>query len=85
MPADFIMVLNQALQILGWQENLVDDEMPPKWMWHLDWELETHFKLVKKRRDEKYGNPPEQLSIEDDPSLEENLEFLEWEKELRGK
>jgi hypothetical protein len=24
-------------------------------MWHLDWELDAHFAIVKRKRDEKYG------------------------------
>ena len=30
--------------------------MPPKWMWHLDWELETHFEIIKSKREVKYGS-----------------------------
>jgi hypothetical protein len=29
--------------------------MPPRWMWHLDWELENHFIKVDRIRDQKYG------------------------------
>jgi hypothetical protein len=54
-PADFIVALDQAITITNWLDNLSSDELPPRWMWHLDWELEIHFEKVKAERDKKYG------------------------------
>ena len=53
MPADLMLVIDHSLRILNWQENLLEDEMPAKWMWHLDSELETHFAIVKENRNKK--------------------------------
>ena len=36
--------------ILAWQENLPEDEMPPRWMWTLPDELNRHFRDVRARR-----------------------------------
>lgn len=56
IPADLFSAIDHANRVLGWQENLMDDEMPERWKWHLDWEIETHFELVKSARDKKYGS-----------------------------
>jgi len=56
-PSDLISAIDQALKILSWQENLPSDEMPPRWMWHLDWELEAHFTKIKNERDRKFAQP----------------------------
>lgn len=55
--------------------------MPPYWMWHLDWEIESWFKTVQRKRDQKYGNTS---SADEDVDYEENALFDDWEKELRG-
>lgn len=36
--------------ILGWQENLVREEQPPRWMWAFDEELEVWFDRVDQQR-----------------------------------
>jgi len=82
VPAEFVSALNHALTILSWQENLPSDEMPPYWMWSLDWEIEKHFKIVQTRREAKYGDAPP--PIEDDDEYEENEFFAEMEREMRG-
>lgn len=46
--------------ILSWQENLPEDEMPPEWMWSVDHELEIWFEKLKDARAEKYGTPREE-------------------------
>ena len=56
IPVDLFFAIDHALRIVNWQENLTEDEMPPKWMWHLDWELETHFEIIKSKREVKYGS-----------------------------
>lgn len=43
--------VSHALQIVHWQENLAGDDMPPRWMWHLDDALNDHFSAVQFRRD----------------------------------
>ena len=44
--------------------------MPPYWMWHLDWEIESWFVKVKEAREKKYGS--DSSSANDDASFEEN-------------
>jgi hypothetical protein len=36
--------------VLAWQENLPEDEMPPRWMWTLPEELDRHFRDVRAKR-----------------------------------
>jgi hypothetical protein len=56
MPNDLHTAIEQAIRILSWQENLATDEMPPRWMWHLDWEIEGHFERVDAARNAKYAS-----------------------------
>ena len=80
-PAEFVDALDHALTILAWQENLTSDEMPPMWMWHLDWELNDWFKIVKQKRDEKFGLDS---SSQNDNDYEENDLFDEMKKDFTG-
>lgn len=52
-----MIAIEHAYRVLGWQENLQEDEMPPQWMWHLEHEIEPWFDEVKRRREEKHGRP----------------------------
>jgi hypothetical protein len=38
------------MTILGWYENLPQEDMPPRWMWHLNDDLERHFEKMKAKR-----------------------------------
>lgn len=49
------MAIEHANRVITWQENLLEDEMPPSWMWHLDTELEAWFDDVAAKRKERYG------------------------------
>jgi hypothetical protein len=40
----------RAALILHWQENLTEKEMPPKWMWGLDEDLNRHFERLNEER-----------------------------------
>lgn len=42
--------------VLGWQENLQKDEIPPEWMWTLDEDLEAWFQDVEEARKAKYSS-----------------------------
>lgn len=55
LPCDLSMAIDQAYRIAFWQENLQSEEMPPKWMWHLEHELDPWFEEVDQIRKEKYG------------------------------
>lgn len=70
IPADIMNVINHALLIISWQENLPSEEIPKYWMWHLDWEIEEWFKKVKIERDIKYGT---QTAEVDDSSVRNEL------------
>lgn len=81
-PADLQNAIDHALKIISWQENLSPDEVPPIWMWTLDHELETWFKEVKRKRDQKCGRSS-------DPNYEgelyggENVLYERMQEELR--
>lgn len=42
--------------IIGWQENIVQEEIPPRWMWPFDAELEAWFDRVDQERRERSGD-----------------------------
>jgi hypothetical protein len=42
--------------VISWQENLLEGEMPPDWMWPYQDELEVWFEEVDRKRKEK-NNP----------------------------
>ena len=79
MPNDLFLVMEHALRILSWQENLTSDECPPSWMWGLDWEIEAWFDKVKIDRDRKYGKTPKpgdsDFNDEGGGMFEENVYF----------
>lgn len=41
---------SHAGMILGWQEHLSSDEMPPRWMWELEEDLQRHFEELADAR-----------------------------------
>lgn len=38
--------------IAFWQENLLEKDMPPRWMWSLDEELSRHFERIREKDDD---------------------------------
>ena len=68
VPADLALAIDHGHKILNWQENLMSEEMPPKWMWHLDWELEKWFEEVEISRKSKYDGGPDD-SLEEVPMM----------------
>lgn len=73
VPADLITAIEQAVRILSWQENLLSKDMPPQWMWVLDWEIDNWFKKIDEERDNNRsggGNgtrgPREKVEFQDD-------------------
>jgi|JI9StandDraft_1071089.scaffolds.fasta_scaffold50678_2 hypothetical protein len=80
---DLFVVIEHALRVLSWQENLTSDECPPSWMWHLDWEIETWFKKIQSERDSKYGGNKNKTIDEDDGGMwEENVYFERMKESL---
>lgn len=51
------MAITHAHNVLHWQENLFEDDMPPAWMWPLSEELDDFFEEVMARRKERGGRP----------------------------
>lgn len=87
IPADLFAIINHALIIISWQENLQADEIPPHWMWHLDWELEDWWKKVERLRNAKYGITDDTMNEVDENgnfTYEENSLFAEFEESLKG-
>lgn len=63
--------IEHAYRIISWQENLVTEEVPPKWMWAHEHELEEWFEEVKALREQKYGGGPD-TGHDDDPGMMSN-------------
>lgn len=82
VPSDLFYAVEHALRILSWQENLLPEEMPPQWMWHLDWEIEAWFDKIKAKREQERGGP-----AADDPNAEyvENEYYHEMMSRIKGK
>lgn len=51
--------MDQVYKILSWYENLSANEIPPSWMWHLDWELEDWFLEIDRIRNGDIGDGPD--------------------------
>lgn len=47
--------VSHAYRVIGWQENLTEDECPPVWMWPFEDELEVWFEEVDRKRKDKWG------------------------------
>jgi hypothetical protein len=65
VPYDLVVAIEQGYTILGWYENLTNEERPPKWTWHLDHELVEWFKELDRKRKEKFN-----IDSDDDESPE---------------
>ena len=55
MPYDLVRAIEHASQVIDWQENFTEEDMPPQWMWPFVEELEIWFEEVDNRR--KEGRP----------------------------
>lgn len=45
-----VKAIELADRVCGWLENLPSEEMPPRWMWTVDRELDNHWKWVEAER-----------------------------------
>lgn len=63
------MAVSHALTVIGWQENLLSEEMPPEWMWPLTDELEEWFEAVSARRKDGTSRDDD---LEDAPDMMQN-------------
>jgi hypothetical protein len=48
------LAIQHASLVVTWQENMLEDDMPPRWMWTLDEELNEHFQKLRSKR--KHGD-----------------------------
>lgn len=54
-PADLVRAIQFANRVLAWQEDLLEEEMPPEWMWLFEDELEPWFDEVMRNRKAKFS------------------------------
>lgn len=45
-------MVSWAMTIISWQDNMLKEDVPPRWMWALDDELVKHFERIRDRRDD---------------------------------
>jgi hypothetical protein len=84
VPADLLRAVNHAHVILGWQENLTNEEIPPEWMWSLDDELEEWFDEVGAARRERLGQPAPSRRDEEVPMMSNDLAAAKRAKARRS-
>jgi hypothetical protein len=51
VPHDLMTAIEHGQKVISWYENLPEEEIPPRWMWPLDHELETWFLEMKRIRE----------------------------------
>ena len=57
---DLLRAISHANKILDWHENMVEDDIPPEWMWTFDEALNEWFEDLKASR----ANPtPEHTEV----------------------
>ena len=69
---DLLRAVQHAERIISWQENLIEEEMPPVWMWPFEDRLSVWFEQVKAKRESGVSNS----DSSDDSSMLTN-EFAE--------
>lgn len=47
MPLDLLRAISHANKILDWHENLMEEDIPPEWMWPFDKALDEWFDDIK--------------------------------------
>ena len=69
------MAVRHADEILWWHENLSTEDVPPRWTWHLPWELDEHFKALDARR-----NSTTPADTREQVPLVDNEAAAEWRR-----
>lgn len=64
-----VHAIQHAQTVVNWQENLLEEDTPPEWMWPLDFELEAWFDDVKRRRESRSDQRNDDL---EEPPLVKN-------------
>lgn len=65
IPYSLHDALEHATTVLGWRENLDEDEIPPRLIWFNNEKLKDWFKEVQRKRKAKYGSEDGPGPIED--------------------
>ena len=79
------MAHGHANMIISWEENLAEDEIPPRWMWHLPWDLKTHMEKVVADRKAKYESKPNSDGSDNAPAWEADDDDVKaWIRENTG-
>lgn len=64
--------ISHAYKILDWFENLLEEEIPPEWMWPFDDELEDWFDKIKRDREDKHSSGRDDSSDSDSGAMLQN-------------
>ena len=56
IPVDLLRAIQHAERIVSWQDNLMEGEMPPEWMWLFEEKLSSWFEDVKSKRNGESGS-----------------------------
>lgn len=54
-PHDLVAAVAFAQRILNWQENMLDEDRPPRWMWFCDHDLDDWFEALRFKRLQNNG------------------------------
>jgi hypothetical protein len=86
MPYDLHLTLNYALSVIGWYENLPEEEQPPRHIWWSEEKLAKWFKEVKEARDA--GTSPaggrSSYDAADDVPMTDNELAAEYREQMLG-
>lgn len=62
LPSDLSNAIDHSYRVISWLENYQEEEIPPKWMWHLEWEIEPWFEEVNRARKSQYSSSGDEES-----------------------
>ena len=80
-----VVAVNTGLTVISWAENLPEDEQPPRSIWWSEELLDSWFKDVRTRRDEKYGRSRSSRTSyqqADDVPMSDNELAAEYRKQM---
>lgn len=78
IPSDLMLAVNHALRVIAWQENAQEEaDVPPRWMWTLENELEAYFLRRKREKEAKYGVSSSSSSADDSGGDDVDLEYTD--------
>lgn len=65
LPSQLVFAVDHALMILNWHENCLKKDIPPSWMWPLEWELEEWWIGVDYRRNHPDAHDNDDVDLSD--------------------